>query len=279
MGSINPYAEGNWNMGFVGFVVFFWRDVLRHEPLLPITWVWTSVATLILSLRDGLYPAEKDVLHLEDRVNDIATKANSTPRTVRGLQALRVHPAVLSPWRIAKELWLDRLFLFLLIVIGSFQLMATLKVFVVLSVWWWLGLMAVLFPPFLFYTNSIRSDVDDLDREVRRRMDLIAGVAGVNRVVFGHTHNERHLHMGQVEILNPGTWSPAFSDLACTQPVGRQCVVWIRPGRDGQRVASVERWNDPGLEPLPYTSDPPPKRIMPSLSSGTPPIRRRSSGS
>jgi UDP-2,3-diacylglucosamine pyrophosphatase LpxH len=262
MGSVNPHAEANWNVGFVDYAVFLWSHVLRHEPLLPLTWLWGAVATLLLSLRDGIYPAEQDPLRIDDQVDDIAIKARSTPRTVRALHALRVHPAFFFPWRIAKELWLDRVALFILVVAGSFQLMATLDVLGVVSASWWGFVLALLFPPFLFYSANVRSDVGNMDAAVRKRIDLISAVARVSRVVLGHSHIERHTQVGHVDLLNPGTWSPAFRDLACTEPVGRKCVVWIRPGSDGRRIATVECWNDPGFERLPITTSEPARGLL-----------------
>jgi hypothetical protein len=121
-----------------------------------------------------------------------------------------------------------------------------------------LALLAVLFPPFLSYARGVQSEANAFDRYVARRIDLIASVAGVSRVVFGHTHYEKHVHIGDVEILNPGTWSPAFEDAACTRPHGRKCVVWIRPTEDGPRTASVQVWLDPGWVPLPADDAPRP---------------------
>lgn len=261
MGLINPHSTSNWVMPFWGYVLFFWNDVLAVQPFLPFTWMWSACVTLWLSLRDGFEPAERDVLRLEERVDGIAERANTSARTVRGLHALRVHPAFLTPWSIARELWLDRLTLFALVVLGSFQILATAKVFVVISFWWWLALLGLLFPPFLFYARNQRPDVDNFDRAVSRRIEMIAAVAGVNRVVFGHTHLERHTELAGVEVINPGTWSPAYRDLACTVPDGRTCVVWLRPTAGGQRVATCEAWLDPGWEPLPATPTPPRPRL------------------
>jgi UDP-2,3-diacylglucosamine pyrophosphatase LpxH len=265
VGFFNPHAESTWNMSFTGYVVFFYRYILRVAPLLPLTWIWTSIATWILSMRDGILPPRRDVLRLEERVEEVAERARATTRTVRGLIALRAHPAILTPWRIAKELWLDRLFLFALLVIGSFQVLATTNMVVGVSAWWWFVLLAILFPPFLFYARTVNTETDGMDRYVHRRIDLISGVAGVSRLVLGHSHDEMHTHYGSTEVLNPGTWSPAFLDPECTEPDGRTCVVWIRPGPDGERVASVEIWTDPGLRPLPYRGDhPTPSVQLPS---------------
>lgn len=273
MGLINPHADANWIMPFSGFVVFFWRYVARSEPLLPWTWLWTSVVTLFLSVRDGLEPAETDPLTLDDRVEGAAARASGTARMVRGLQALRVHPAWFTPWRIARELWLDRVFLFALIVIGSFQLLATARVFVVIEIWWWLALLAVLFPPFLFYARSVSSEALDFERAVGRRIHLISAVSGTSRVVFGHTHREVHTRMGDVEVLNAGTWSPAFADPTCQERVGRTCVVWIEPREGGERVASVEAWTDPGWERLPESPPVDLRGLFPKPPPLTPPYR------
>lgn len=255
VGLFNPHVESSWNMSFSGYVVFFYKYILRTAPLLPLTWMWTAVVTLVLSMRDGLLPAERDVLGLEERVRDVARSARTSERTVRGLLALRAHPAFYAPWRIARELWLDRLLLFVLVVFGSFQVLAATNMFVGVSLWWWWVLMALLFPPFLFYSRSVVTETDGMERYVRSRADLIAAVTGVNRIVLGHSHEEIHTTYGEVEVLNPGTWSPAFRDPECTEPEGRTCVVWIRPGASGVRKASVEIWTDPGLRELPAEAE------------------------
>lgn len=271
MGIINPHADATWIMPFWGFVLFFWQHVTRIQPLLPWTWMWTAVVTFWLSVRDGLEPAERDVLTLEDKVEEIAARAKGTPRMVRGLLALRVHPAFFTPWRIARELWLDRLFLFSLVVIGTFQLLATANVFMVVSIWWWLALLAMFFPPFLFYARSVSSEALDFDRAIGRRLHMISAVAGVSRVVFGHTHREGHQRFGDVEVLNPGTWSPAFADPACRVRVGRTCVVRIDPTEEGARAASLQVWRDPGWERL-EPVDMEPKAL--GLADLVPPFRR-----
>ncbi|HMV68265.1 MAG TPA: metallophosphoesterase [Myxococcota bacterium] len=270
MGIINPHADATWIMPFWGFVLFFWQHVLRVQPLLPFTWMWTATVTFWLSVRDGLEPSERDVLRLEERVEEIAERARGTPRMVRGLLALRVHPAFFTPWRIARELWLDRLLLFALVVVGTFQVLATANVFVVVSIWWWLALLGLFFPPFLFYARSVNSEALDFDRAVGRRLHLVSAVAGVSRVVFGHTHREGHEVHGGVEVLNPGTWSPAFADPTCRVRVGRTCVVRIEPTEGGARVASARVWLDPGWETLPEVVDGQPSGSAPLV----PPFRR-----
>ena len=72
---------------------------------------------------------------------------------------------------------------------------------------------------------------------------LAAKIAGVKRVVQGHTHIEKHRWILDVEYLNTGTWSPAFRDVECTERYGRKCFAWIRPGEAG-RTADLFEWCD-----------------------------------
>lgn len=275
MGVINPHNDQTWLLSFGGYVLYFWNHVARVQPLLPLTWMWSSLMTLILSVRDGFLPAEVDPRALEERVEDVATKAQASPAMVRALYALRVHPAFFTPWRIAQELWVDRLLLFLLIVVGSFQAMATLNVLFGWGLQAWLATIVLLFPPFLLYAQGIEPEARAVDRAVHARATLIAGIANVERLVLGHTHVARHTTVEPLEYLNPGTWSPGFRDAACTQPIGHPYVVWIRPNEAGRRDAHVEAWLNPGWLALPPTaSEPSPAARVPFFNWRGRPRRR-----
>ena len=250
MGLINPHSAEAFTLPFWGWVVFFYKHVMRIQPFLWWTWMWSSMAAFLASLRDGLLPAEKDVLHLEDRVESIAEVSNSTPRVVRTLDALKVHPSVFFPWLVLRELWLDRLLLMLLVILGSFQALLMLRMIAGVSWWWWIPIFLLLAGPFILYAQSVRSDVHALGKRIKRKLDVIARVVGVKRIVLGHTHAEHHTFVDDVELLNPGSWSPAFRDPECTEPVGRRCIVRIRPEGD-TRVAEVLEWDDVRLTPLP----------------------------
>lgn len=262
MGLFNPHVSTSFIMPFWGYVVFFYRHVARIQPFLLWTWFWTAMVTFLASLRDGILPAEKDVLHLEDRVNAIAQRANAEPRVARALDALRAHPAIFFPWRVARELWLDRVLLVLALILGSFQINATASAVLGVSLWWWPAILMLLLPPFVFYANRISSEADNLERELRRRVGLIGRVADVQRIVLGHTHAERHTSLDGVEVLNAGTWSPAFRDVACTEPVGRKCVVRLWPRPDGTREATLESWTDAGFERIPFVEAKPISLLM-----------------
>lgn len=260
MGLFNPHVESTFILPFTGYVVFFFKHVIRTNPMLPWSWLWSAGATFVVSMRDGLLPSVRDPLRLDDRVDAVAAEAKATPRMVRALEALRVHAAIFNPFKVARELWLDRVLMLALVVFGSFQAIATLQVFTGLSAVWWFAALAALLPFVIFWAGKQESDVNNVEAAVLRRLALIRQITGVRRVVLGHTHIERHTWVEGVELLNPGTWSPAFSDVACTQRVGRACYVHLRPKDDGGRDASVKVWVKGDVEALPF-SDPPKPRL------------------
>ena len=264
MGLFNPYVEDSFIKSGWEYVVFFYRYIAKTQPLLILTWFWSATMTLFMSLREGFLPAIKDALHLEERMDDVARRANSNPRVARTLLALSVHSAIYSPWKIARELWLDRALLLTLVVAGSFQVFSFFNVFVSLSPWWWALAFAFFMPPFIFYSARVSSDLDDTERAIHKRLPTVARAADVKRVVLGHTHRERHIGIGGVELINTGTWSAAYKDVECTEPYGRKCFAWIKPDPAGDgRISELREWKDPGSEV--YLPDAPPRPFLPTL--------------
>ena len=269
MGLFNPYVEETFIRSSREYVRFFYRYVIRVQPFLGLTWLWGAIATLVLSLREGFLPAIRDPLRLEERMEDLADRANSRPGVARALLALSAHPAIHNPWKIARELWLDRALLLALAGAISFQAFSFLNVFVNVSVWWAVLVFAVLLPPFLFYARSVNSDINNTERVIHRLLPVVARASGVRRVVLGHTHRERHTGIDGVELINTGTWSPAYHDMECTQPYGRKCFAWIKPDPAGDgRLAELREWKDPGSEV--FVPDAPPRPRLPAFE-----LRRR----
>jgi hypothetical protein len=208
------------------------------------TWFWSSILVLFQSSIDRLLPELKDPLTLEDKVNEIARKANATPRMVREMKEISVHPAASNPLRIARELWLDRAFLVLLAFLFIFQIFTFIKLAYNISFFWMFIPLFMALPFFIFYAKSIHSDVSSVKEPNEYILSLAAKITHVKRVVYGHTHIPRHEMVGVVEHLNCGTWSPAFLDVECTKPFGKKTYVWIEPGPNGTRVAQLREFSE-----------------------------------
>jgi UDP-2,3-diacylglucosamine pyrophosphatase LpxH len=253
MGLMNPHVEASFIKETVReYFVFFYRYMLRVQPTVLWTWAWGAMATLYQSLREGFLPALKDPLMVEERVEQIAARSNATPSQVRLLRELHAHPAIFNPVKVMRELWLDRLALFLFIFFVGFEIYTFLNLFTSASIGWFLIPVAILFPPFLFYAKSVQSEVKAVNRKIMKRLPLSQRITNCQRVIQGHTHVEAHRTVAGVEYINTGTWSPAYEDPECTRPSGRKCFAWIRPGEgERPRVATLFEWRgDQAIEIL-----------------------------
>ena len=272
MGLFNPHVDSSFiKSSFFEYVKFFYQYLLRIQPLLGWTWFWSSLVTFLYALEEAVLPPVKHApLDFEGHVEDIAARANATPRVVRSLAQLHAHPAVLSPLRVMRELWLDRALLVVLALMFSFELTLLTKLFVQVPLWGFVAPFAVLMPWVIRYARGVESENEEAQKGALEKLDLSSQIAGVSRVVHGHTHRQMHRWIGGVELINTGTWSPAFHDVECTQPYGLKCFAWIRPGERGApRQASLFEWADPGIrtlavERLPVTTDEPRTRLLPA---------------
>ncbi len=260
MGLFNPHVESSFIMSLMEYLFFFFKYLIRTQPLLLWTWFWGATTTLLVSIGEGLMPAYKNPLRVPRRVRAIAARANAEPPVVMSLRELHAHPAIYNPWMVLRELWLDRALLLLLLLVMSFQIFSFLNVFTDVSLWWFFIPFALFLPALIFYAQSVTSDVGLVQKNAVKRSPVAAKIAGVKRVVHGHTHKEGHILYKGVEVLNNGTWSPAFHDVECTQPYGKKCFTWIRPKEhrdadqgagNSERTSTLYEWKDPDMEVLP----------------------------
>ena len=229
MGYFNPHVDSNYIMGIKEYVRFFLKYMLRTQPLLMWTWLWSATATFAKAFTDRLLPAMKDPLTTETKIEEIARISNATPRMVRELNEIKVHPASSNPFLIARELWLDRAFLLLFVFLLIFQIFTIIKLNFDISFFWMFIPILLFVPFFMFYTNSFRSAVHSFKEPQEKLLNMSSHICKVDRIVYGHTHVIRHEYIGLIEHLNPGTWSPAFLDVECTQQFSKRMYVWIEP--------------------------------------------------
>ena len=254
MGLFNPHVESSFLMELPEYFRFFYKYALRVQPFLPFTWLWSASVAFWVAIADGLLPAMRDPLYVEQRVQEIAMKANATPEMVRTLSELRVHSAIFNPIKIARELWLDRFFLLALIGFFSFEIYALVHILVPISFTWFVLIFILLIPGLIFYSRNIKSVVIETMEELFRNAPMVAKITKTKRVIFGHTHRELHTAVDQTEVINTGTWSPAFKDPECREMIARKCFAWIRakdPEKSIERTADLYVWKDPGLEVVP----------------------------
>ncbi len=249
MGFFNPHDDRNYLMSASEYVKFFIKYMLRAQPLLVFSWFWGSVTILIKSFINRLRPRVRDPFNVEDNYSYIAKKANATPRMVRELKELFIDPASSNPILIAKELWLDRAFLLLMGLVLIFQIFLFVETVYDISLFWTFIPMLIFGPFFMFYSKSVVSNVHDFKEPHERTLSAQGLIAGVSRIVYGHTHIALHQMIGPIEHLNSGTWSPAFLDVECTKKVGKMSFVWIKPNEEGGREAELMYFSEDQFKP------------------------------
>lgn len=257
IGLMNPYTIESYIKDSIwDYVSFYYHYVIRTQPLLPFTWFWSAMVTMVHSMIEGFLPPLIDPLTVDARIEDIAKRSNSSIFSILALKVIHVHPAIFNPFKIIRELWLDRAILLCLIVFGSFQFFSFLNVFANVSYIWFVVPLFFLIPIFIFYARSVRSEVDSAQHAAYSIGPLSARITKVKRIVYGHTHLECHQFINGIEMINTGTWSPAFHDIECTKPYGRRCFAWIRPSSDNpaessERVSELYEWKKGQLVLIP----------------------------
>lgn len=244
MGFFNPHVDSNYIMTLKEYTRFFLKYMLSAQPGIILTWFFGSMTTLGYTFVDRLRSPIRNPLTIEDRVSNIAIKANAEPRMVRELKELFVEPAASNPLLLARELWLDRAFLIFIAFFLIFQLMVFVRAVYEISFFWAFIPLFLFLPFFMFYSKSITSLVSGYKEPDDRILAMTSAITKVKRVIYGHTHHIRHEMIGSVEHLNSGCWSPAFLDVECTKPFGQKNFVWISPVDGGTRQAELYKFAD-----------------------------------
>jgi len=251
MGYFNPHQSENYIMSATSYLQFFFRYMLRTQPLLIWTWLWGAYATLWISLRTHWLHPMRDPLLVDDKVRSIALRSQATPSMVRKLNALHVPSATNNPFRIARELWLDRAFFLLAALFLSWQVVLVINIAWPISPLWVFVPSLILMLPYLAYASSVRPTVFQTPLLTEERADLIVRITGTHRAVFGHTHEPKCERVGPIIFYNGGFWSKAFADPECTIRLGEQTFVWIRPGSESSgRIADLCEWRSTEAMPI-----------------------------
>ena len=250
MGYFNPHQSENYIMSGAAYVRFFWRYMLRTQPFLLWTWFWGAYTTLWISLRTHWAPAMRDPLLVDDKVRSIAMRSRATPPMVRKLDALHVPSATDNPFRVARELWLDRAFFLLAALFLAWQVVLHINIAWPISPLWAFVPLAIFMFPYVAYASSVKPTVFQTPLISAERAELIHKITGMQRVVLGHTHQPKREQVGSVAVYNAGFWSQAFADPECTVRLGSQTFVRIRPRPDGgARMAELCEWEATAEKP------------------------------
>jgi UDP-2,3-diacylglucosamine pyrophosphatase LpxH len=237
MGYFNPHVERSFMLSTLGYFAHWARYYLFSRRSLAFAWVAGAMRTFLelFRVRDPETAARR-------RANSAAAarETGTSRRQVEGHARLFARPAEDRLGLVARELWIDRaLLLFGTVLIGTVWLLITDGP---------LAAGAALAPAlFVGYELLVpKSPLDANWRRVQRAARRVARVQRASAVVFGHTHLPDGVWRRGVFIGNTGSWSAAFRDLECTQPLfDERPVVWLRSGGErGGLEGGLYTWKD-----------------------------------
>ncbi len=248
MGFMNPHSGTFLKESLWEYVRFYYTHIIRVQPFILWDWLWGACVTLAWSVLFGFLPALSDPLTIDVRLRDIARKANSDFFMVLRMKEIQVHPAIFSPLKILRELWLDRFLLLFFLFYISIDFATIIAIWLNISFWWFVVFFLMFLPLFVFYARSVDSEVMETQEAAFRMAPLASRLVSVSRLVHGHTHIAMSTMQDGIQVINTGTWSPAFHDVECTQPFGKKYFAWIQPGVNGERGAELYEWHPEGFE-------------------------------
>lgn len=231
MGFFNPHVDGSYMLTTLGYLGHWVRRYMLSKHSLVVSWMVGAVQTMVklLSVREP-----HDARRSEADIVAAARETGVSPDVLREHAKLFVTPAEDNPARVLRELWLDRLALGALVALG---------------VGW-----ALLLPGsftgaalggalFVGYELTVpKPTLDDTWQSVQGMARRVASIHGASAVVFGHTHQSDGRWENGVFLGNSGSWSAAYRDLACTQPLeSSRPVIWLR-SEGGELRGGMARW-------------------------------------
>jgi UDP-2,3-diacylglucosamine pyrophosphatase LpxH len=248
MGYFNPHVDDSFMLGVSGYLRHWARYYAFTRRSLALAWAGGAVRLLIELVRRR-YPEDRR----RKRAN-IAACARETKvpvRTVARHARLFARPAEDRLSIVLRELWVDRVGLLL----GCALFAALWLILAPIA----LGYVAV-FPGIALFAYELAVPKVPLDEHWRRVARVARKVAKVHRaraVVFGHTHHPEGQWRGGVFYGNTGSWSAAYRDIECTQPLSAERpLVWLKTkGGDAPLRGGLFAWTQGRFEPRVVRTD------------------------
>lgn len=220
LGYFNPHVDSSFMLSIGGYARH-WAKYYLFDRRSQV-WIWFSGALRTMAT----LAANKDPGSRERRAKNHAEAAAETGVSLRAVARharLFATPSEDLLWMCARELWLDRFLLGGLTAAG-------------VGAWLWsqrhaFGVLASLGPATMAAVEIARpkTTLEETWRKVQRRARQVAMVHKARAVVFGHTHTPEGLWEEGVFYGNTGSWSAAYRDVACTEPLfDERPLIWLR---------------------------------------------------
>jgi UDP-2,3-diacylglucosamine pyrophosphatase LpxH len=238
MGFFNPHAS-DFILNVFCYAAHWFRHYAFSKRGIVWNWFWGSVLVMteLLAMKKRIHTRP---LRYDACLAHAARRANLPLSTIRALGALQPPPITTRFYRIAREFWIDRLLIAVLMLVGSVVLALS-------PVPLWVKLMVPLssFPLLYFvYEWLAKGDtIFTIEHEVPRYARRVADLVGVKVVTFGHTHRPRIIPLDPgTSFVDTGTWAPI---LAGSEPVpGYRNYLFVHFDR-GEPSVKLDVWKTP----------------------------------
>ena len=236
MGYFNPHVDSSFMLSAPGYVLHWARYYLFSRRSLALAWAHGAVRTMreLLRVRD---PGTR--VRRRENITTAAQETGVPLRSVVRHARLAQGPAEDRLGLVMRELWVDRA--------------ALLSAVMLVGLVWFLVasgplLAGMALAPVLFVGYEVvvpKTPLDATWRAVQRAARKVAAIHRASAVIFGHTHQPEGVWSGGVFLGNTGSWSAAFKDLACTQPLFEaRPVIWLKSDASRQISGGLATWKD-----------------------------------
>lgn len=233
LGYFNPHVDRSFNMTKAGYAWHWVRYYLFTRRSIAAVWIYgiTCIMTRIVRAKQRPHRARARK-NLVACVRETGARLLATARHARLLE-----PPADSPFGIARDLWVDRVF----VTLSSLVLGIALGLKQGLP-WGLLGLLLpiVVFP--LYNRFAPRPRLAESWERVTNVMHRLARVHRVRAVVFGHTHNPFGEWSGGIFYGNSGSWSAAVSTESGELLVDERPLVWLTTNDAGEIGGGLFAW-------------------------------------
>lgn len=235
MGYFNPHVDGSYELSAFGYLWHWARYyALSHRSLIG-AWAVGALRT-VFRLSRARSPVTR--AHRRDHLARAAAETGATPLSVARHARLFARPVGDRLHLALRVLWLDR------VAVLSFAVLTAIIALVGAKG----ALLAAIAAPVLlggYEAITPKEPLDAVWKRVQRAARKVAAIHRARAVVFGHTHRAEGTWEEGIFYGNSGSWSAAFRDPECTQPVETaRPFIWLWSDAEGALHGGLSRWRD-----------------------------------
>lgn len=237
MGYFNPHVDDSYMLSTIGYLSHWARYYLFSRHSLFGAYFSGAIRILVQLVRRR-FPGSR--ARRRENILLASRETGSPIRRVARHARLFAPPAEDRLGTVIREFWVDRVALgALTLILGLVFLLAAHGPLVA----------GAAVAPLLFvgYELSIpKPPLDEVWQRVQRAARRVARAHKARAVVLGHTHKPAGVWEAGVFYGNTGSWSAAYKDLECTQPLYEaRPVVWLTSdGTTGKLRGGLVTWKD-----------------------------------